>query len=247
MVPPVAALQPFGHIQDLELEFASADRPRLVTALLAGRGESPEFWWGQTVGARIAALLRVVALTEGERGVLVIGLRCGDDACGETFEIALPYDALFDAGSDGAAAAPERVPLAGGRTAVLRRPTGADLRDWRDGARESRPQAVAAMLDALVIEGEVEPDDMPVIAEAMAEHDPLVAFKVSCACPACGAGNDHAVDLEAFALARLAAMQRALVRDVHVLASRYGWSEREILGIGPARRARYRAMIEDAP
>src|SRR5215813_14215106 len=175
MVPPVAALQPFGHIQDLELEFASADRPRLVTALLAGRGESPEFWWGQTVGARIAALLRVVALTEGERGVLVIGLRCGDDACGETFEIALPYDALFDAGSDGAAAAPERVPLAGGRTAVLRRPTGADLRDWRDGARESRPQAVAAMLDALVIEGEVEPDDMPVIAEAMAEHDPLVA------------------------------------------------------------------------
>src|SRR5262245_2779757 len=93
MVQPVA-FQPFGRLQDLELEFASADRPRLVTTLLAGCGAPPDFWWGQTVGARIAALLRIVALTEGEDTTLSVGLRCGAEACGEKFEIALPCAAL---------------------------------------------------------------------------------------------------------------------------------------------------------
>jgi hypothetical protein len=244
MVQPVA-FQPFGRLQDLELEFASADRPRLVTTLLAGSGESADFWWAQTVGTRIAALLRIVALTEGEDATLPVGLRCSEDACGEKFEITLPYAALSDVSPDDTAHV--TVPLDGGRAAILRRPTGSDLRDWRGVPCESRPQAVAAMLDALVVEGKVEPDDVPLIADAMAEHDPLVAFSVSCTCPACGAENDQAVDLEVLALIRLAAVQRALLRDIHVLASRYGWTEREVLAVAPARRARYRFMIEDAP
>ena len=36
--------------------------------------------------------------------------------------------------------------------------------------------------------------------------------------------------------------QRAL-SDVHLLATRYGWSEREVLALTPARRARYLAMV----
>jgi len=31
---------------------------------------------------------------------------------------------------------------------------------------------------------------------------------------------------------------------VHALASRYGWTEREILAVAPARRARYLELID---
>jgi hypothetical protein len=103
------------------------------------------------------------------------------------------------------------------------------------------------MLDRLVVEGSVEGDDEPAVADAMATHDPLVAFAVSCACPACGTARDHPVDLEAAVLARLGARRRSLLRELHTLASRYGWTESEILAVAPARRAQYLALIEDGP
>jgi len=248
MAPPPIALRPFGRAQDLELEFADGDRPGLVTALLAGCGETSdaEFWWAQTVGTRIAALLRVLALSEGD-DALSVRLRCPAPACGEAFEVALPFAALASTAppDEADAAQPVPVALAGGRSAGLRRPTGHDLRDWHRTPYASRQQAVAAMLAALVVEGAVTAEDEPTVADAMATHDPLVAFTVTCACPACGAESDHPVDLEAIALARLAAQQRALTCEVHVLASTYGWSERDILAVAPARRARYLALIED--
>jgi hypothetical protein len=100
------------------------------------------------------------------------------------------------------------------------------------------------MLDTLVVEGIVEPDDIPIIAEAMAAHDPLVAYVVSCVCPTCGVACDQHVDLEAVVLARLRARQCALFGEVHALASTYGWTESEVLAIAPARRAQYLELIE---
>ena len=75
--------------------------------------------------------------------------------------------------------------------------------------------------------------------------DPLVDFTVSCCCPACGAPNEVAVDLEALALTSLLGRQRALLQEVHRFASRYGWTESEVLALPPARRARYLAFFED--
>src|SRR5215470_18056470 len=126
MAPPPIALRPFGRPQDLELEFADGDRPGLVTALLAGCGETSdaEFWWAQTVGTRIAALLRVLALSEGD-DALSVRLRCPAPACGEAFEVALPFAALASTAPPDEADAAQPVPiaLAGGRSAGLRRPT----------------------------------------------------------------------------------------------------------------------------
>lgn len=246
-----AALRSFGRAQDLELEFAAVDRPTLVTALLACCDETSdaEFWWAQTVGARITALLRVLALTEAGHSQLSIGLRCIEPKCGEPFEVTLPFDALPTAapGEDEDTAGPVTVSLSGSRSAALRRPTGYDLRAWHRTPYASRREAVAAMVDTLVVEGEVAPDDEPAVADMMATHDPLVAFAVSCACPACGADRDRPVDLEAVVLARLGARRRALLREVHLLASSYGWTESEVLAVGPARRAQYLALIEDWP
>lgn len=235
------SLRPFGRAEDLDIAFTQADRPALVTALLArcSGADDPSCWWAQPVGARIEALLRILALTEGVDR-LAMQLRCTQPGCGETFEVALPIDALpvHEAG-------PLRVELPQGRVAVMRQATGDDLRRWR-AAPPPPAKATAALIDALRVDGDVQPADGPALAEAIAAHDPLVAFHVACTCPACGADDEQPVDLEDLVLQRLAARQQRLLRDVHELASHYGWAEAQILAVPPARRARYLALIGEA-
>ncbi len=140
---------------------------------------------------------------------------------------------------------PISLALGADRTLVIRRPTGEDLRRWRDAQPSSRSAAVRLMLDSLVISGQAGPADETVLSTTIAALDPLVAFSVTCHCPACGARNEIDVDLETLALARLAIRQRVLLREVHCIASRYGWTESEVLAVSPARRARYLELIEE--
>jgi hypothetical protein len=242
MTPPSAALRAFGRAEDLELDFGDHDRPRLVTALLVACSDlaEPDVWWAQPVGSRIAALLRLLASTE-HIDRLTVPSRCPQPACRESFELDLPVGGLLERASD---AGPVPVALAGERSVWMRRPTGNDLRVWRALRPGSRAQAIAAMVEALVQAGPVMPGDEPALADALAAVDPLVGLTVSCRCPACEAPTEVPVDLEGLVLGRLGACQRALLREVHQLASRYGWTEAEVLAIPPARRARYLALIE---
>lgn len=189
------------------------------------------------VGLRIAALLRLVALSD-ETERLSVRLQCAQAGCGDFFEIDLPLDALTAQAVD----VPLRIELPAGRHVALRLPTGNDLRSWHTTPGVDRHAVIAA----LRIEGEVLADDAVVLGEAIAAHDPLVAFSVSCVCPACGFEDDFSVDLEGLALARFAMRQHGMLREVHVLASRYGWTEQEALAVPASRRAQYIALIEDA-
>lgn len=236
-------MRPFGHVVDLDLDFSQPDRPSLVTALLTRCGEhrDPSFWWSQPVGERTAALVRLVALTEQRDGIS-LGARCVDPACGESFEFELPLGLIPGGAPD---AAPMQVQLDAGRTLTMRRPTGDDLRRWREAQPASRAEALRVMLDSLVVAGEAGPGDEGAVSASIAAADPLVDFTVACRCPACGAPNEVSVDLEALALTRLVGRQRALLHEVHRLASHYGWTESEVLSVPPARRAHYLALIEE--
>jgi hypothetical protein len=236
-------MRAFGHAVDLDLNFTSPDRPGLVTALLAQCSEhhDPAFWWSQPVGIRTAALLRIVALTE-DSAHLPLTARCVKSACGEAYEFELPLRALPAGEAD---SAPIRVQLDDERAVTVRRPTGNDLRRWREARPGSRAEAVRTMLDALVLSGHVGAEDEARVAESIATMDPLVAFTVSCRCPACGAAAEVPIDLEALALAQLESRQRALLHEMHRFASRYGWTESEVFAVSPARRARYLELIEN--
>ena len=233
----------FGSAVDLEVDFARDDRATLVTAVLA-RCATPHdasHWWAQAVSTRTSALLRVLAASDGESALSLVA-RCG--ACGESLEFELPLAALGAAEAD-YSSRPLRVTLPGRPALSLRRPTGDDLRAWRHAGWTSRPDAVRRMVDALRIAGPLPTaDDEPALAAALAEQDPLVAFAVDCRCPHCDAAQSVSVDLEGIALSRLAARQDALLRDVHRLASRYGWTEAEVLAVPATRRRRYLALIE---
>ena len=237
------AMRPFGAIADLDVDFAASDRPGVVTTLLAqcAPHEDPAFWWAQPVSARIAALLRILVLTEA-RDAVAVSARCAAPGCGERYEFELPLQSLPAGIAD---PGPWPIPIRADSVALIRAPTGEDLRRWRAAQPASRADAVRLMLETLVVSGDVIVDDEAVVSAAIAAADPLVDFTVSCRCPACDAPNDIAVDLEAIALGRLGARQRALVREVHQFASRYGWTEAETLAVPPQRRAHYLALMEN--
>lgn len=238
---PTPALLAFGQQAcDLEHDFASDDRPALVTALLAAAAPT-EDWWQAPVSRRIAALLDLALHSSGLRS-LDLMLRCEQPDCGKRFGIELPEEAWAQ---DDDALLPVAVMTDAGQPLMtLRRPTGADLRACREDAMttplDADPATVArALLKRLCLAGTPADGDAPRAAQALAEADPLVAFRVHCACPECGTPDDHAIDLEAEALRQLALRQVALLDEVHRIASRYGWSEREIFEVPPARRRLY--------
>ena len=235
-------MRPFGDVVDLDVDFGQADRPGLVTALLAQCGDrsDPSFWWAQPVSGRNAALLRLAGLTEQRDEIPPSGL-CASPACGEPFDFRLPLRALPRVDPE---VGTLRVPLDGERVLTMRRPTGEDLRRWFDARPPSRQEALRLMFDSLVVEGQVGPEDEAALSASISAMDPLVDFTVSCTCPACGAAQEVAVDLESLALASLARRQRALVQEVHRFASHYGWTESNVLAVPPARRARYLLLIE---
>jgi hypothetical protein len=226
---------------DLAADFAHGDRPALVTLLLDACAPVPGGWWPRTVGERTAALLALLRATE-RRDTLPVTLRC--PACGSPFEVELDHDALAALAS---APAPAQVRLDrdGAGPLVLRLPTGEDLRAWRRLVPAPTPRdAVEPVLERLAVAGTPRMGDGPAAAAALAEADPLVAFGVACDCPSCAAAVEPGIDLEGLALRQLAARQHGLLHEVHTLASRYGWTEAEILAVPPARRARYLDLIE---
>ena len=64
-------------------------------------------------------------------------------------------------------------------------------------------------------------------------------------CPACR--TEFAVDLDiaGFVWAELRARAQRLLREVHVLALAYGWTEDEVLALGERRRAAYLELTEE--
>src|SRR5262245_48197420 len=87
----------FGRAEDLDLDFGERDRPSLVTSVLARCSEphDPAFWWNQPVGERIAALLRLLAVTESTAR-LDLQSRCVQPSCAQPFEIELNLSAILE-------------------------------------------------------------------------------------------------------------------------------------------------------
>jgi hypothetical protein len=258
---PSTNVRAFGREpSDLDVRFDTADRPSLVTALLsrctdACRIASTDhelFWWNQTLSARIAALLRIACAT-AETSSLRAPLRCTAAACQQPFEIELPLAALLES----APTTPgELLPftLPQGHPLTLRRPTGHDQVAWRTLRPRSRTEALQTIVRSLVVDGDWPLDadttafasTLESLANAMEDFDPLVSFRVHTACPHCNSIIDTPVDLEALAIDQLHRTQRALLREVHQLATRYGWSEADTLAVPAWRRAHYLRLIADA-
>lgn len=83
------------------------------------------------------------------------------------------------------------------------------------------------------------PGPGPELAAALERVDPAAEVLLAMACPACGHRWPAPLDVASFLWAELDRIAAAVLSDVDALARSYGWSERDVLALSPARRRCY--------
>jgi hypothetical protein len=81
------------------------------------------------------------------------------------------------------------------------------------------------------------------ILHEMAEADPQADIQISLSCPACGHQWNVTFDIVSFFWSEIHAWACRILREVHALASAYGWREADILAMSSQRRQIYLEMI----
>jgi hypothetical protein len=81
------------------------------------------------------------------------------------------------------------------------------------------------------------------LVEQMAQADPQADVQLALACPQCSHQWRAAFDILSFFWSELNVWATRILREVHTLASAYGWREADILAMSPWRRQMYLEMI----
>jgi hypothetical protein len=191
------------------------------------------------------------ALDVGTRDVLLAGLlrsvagghvpACADcPGCGVVLDVPVDVAAVT--------ALPVHEPgerlsvLVDGIEVPFRLPTTADLIAV-DGlpADQARAALLAACLGAAAGTAPA-PETGAAVEAAMEQAAPAGAVDLIARCVDCGLESVLPLDLPALVWAEIEVQVSALLRDVHALATSYGWSETDVLDLSPRRRAMYLAM-----
>lgn len=196
------------------------------------------------VGRRDAALLRLRSRLFGEQ---ISGLTpCPH--CGERLEMNFRVnDILIPAIDDAPAELSMRV---GEYQVSFRIPNALDMAALDRAAEQlldrwllQRCLLTAQQGDEAFSAVDLPQDVVDAIASRMAEADPQAQVELSLTCPACGAHASVLFDIVAFLWREIEAWGIRTLNEVHLLASAYGWSEREILALSPWRRQFYLERI----
>lgn len=198
-----------------------------------------------------ASISDLAALPIGVRDRLLILLRgrqfggsidcvadCG--ACGETLEFPVRVDDLTTPTPPFPDTA--TVPWAGSEITV--RPANSTDLLALDGLPEAERLTTLMRRCAAVQGDDALPDGAEeAVASAMASLDPGADLSFALTCPACGAEWESLFDIAAYFWTEVDLTARRLLPEVHVIARAYGWSEKDILALSPARRSSYLALI----
>ena len=204
----------------------------------------PETLADLPLGRRDALLLTLRARLLGERMEAVAAC----PACGERAEFTFSV-------ADVRVPPPEPSPApptvrAEGYEVAFRLPTSADLAALRHApnvASARRLLLARCVLDVRRGADEAGPDELPetvvaAVAAEMTRLDPQADVRLATACPACAHTWEAPFDVVRFLWTEIDAWARRTLREVHLLATAYGWSEHEILSLTPWRRQVYLNM-----
>ena len=109
-----------------------------------------------------------------------------------------------------------------------------------------KPLATVSMLEAIVLaHGRADESVIAALGEAVVERDPQAEIRLKLVCPSCDNHWFAVFDILAFLWQEITTHARRILRDVHVLASAYGWSESEILALSAMRRRFYLEMVAE--
>jgi hypothetical protein len=233
---------------DLDINF---DMPRvdLVTILLAncllqvdGRAIDAESVRNLTVANRLQGLLAIAYPSIGTSTTAVA--ICNKEECRGEVELEL---VLASFASD----APDKIEWISpdGKSVSCRLPTGEDQRAWQKHTRTHGSIDEAWLANQLVQHnGDWPPSPLPEtwlepLSRALKAADPLTALTIDTQCPFCGKSLCVEIDLELLLVEGLRSQQRQLFEQVHRLASRYHWSEADIVAMPSWRRQRYLSRL----
>lgn len=212
---------------------------RAVAVLAAIQGESPEQCAEVDVGSRDVLLGRLLATLTGPTAFAVSD--CA--GCGALLDVPVDVAAVC--------AFPVHEPGATLTTAVddepvsYRLPTSEDLLAVADEPPPAARRALLARCLDLDLTGMAD-DDVAHIGEAveraMDEAAPAGAIDLVVRCPACAHVAGLPLDVPTLLWAEIEMQAANVLEDVHVLATAYGWTEADVLALGPLRRAAYLAM-----
>ncbi len=217
---------------------------------------APDVLADLSIGDRDALLLRLREATFGPHLTGVVAC----PACGEQIEIAVNvaelqadarHPAVFAAAAGDTAGAAEEVSVeVDGYTLWLRPPSSRDVMaaSQRDVVNAPalivRRCLVSAHRDGgPVAAGEVPEAVLAVAEQRLAEADPRADVRLRLACPACGQDSTTILDIVSFFWREIDAWACRILREVHTLASAYGWTEEAILALSPFRRQCYLELV----
>jgi hypothetical protein len=108
----------------------------------------------------------------------------------------------------------------------------------------------AAILSATLAGESIDADLLPprlvsAAGERLRELDPLADLRFDFTCASCGHRWQTLFDIVPFLWQELDAWAGRTLREVHLLASAYGWSEQAILSLTSARRQHYLRILEE--
>jgi hypothetical protein len=86
-------------------------------------------------------------------------------------------------------------------------------------------------------------DIVDAIVAQMAQADPQANGQMALSCPRCGHQWQAVFDIASFFWSEITAWASRILREVHILASAYGWREADILAMSPMRRQIYLEMV----
>lgn len=87
------------------------------------------------------------------------------------------------------------------------------------------------------------PDLVNECARALAECDPQADVDLELICSECGFQWDAPFDIASYLWQEIDTWARRILREIHLIASAYGWSQQEILNLSPRRRRSYLEMV----
>jgi hypothetical protein len=95
---------------------------------------------------------------------------------------------------------------------------------------------------------ELAAEDLPAstvaaLADELERVDPSIVWRLSLTCDGCGSAWSTSLDLVAYVWKKVASRAGQALSDVHELASAYGWSEAQVLGLSDARRQAYLGLV----
>src|SRR6266481_2506936 len=152
--------------------------------------------------------------------------------CHEKMEFAVDSRELMAQAKD-----PEQEATVAFRSESYHLPTSRDLAHALADAVDPKTAAVRLLESCRLTSraaGAWSVEDIDEIGELMAAADPAAETRIALRCPACGHEQDGDLDIATFLWAEIAALAKRLLREVHTLASPYGWTEAQVLSLSAA-------------